>query len=65
MNPGFYVVRLPKKNSATRRKDSLIVESRPFKEPTYAHNWRAYIKGLFPKDEVFVIEIKEHSEAFV
>lgn len=62
MEPGFYVVRMPENGVGSR----LIVESRPFlltkngPDREYAmhqaENWRDFIQGQHPKDDVFIIE---------
>ena len=72
MEPGFYVVRMPKNGAGSR----LIVESRPFRiipdeewadlggappnarqyARSNAERWRDFVQSEHPKDDVFVIE---------
>lgn len=54
MTPGLYVVRIPARGNGQR----LIMESvRLFSEES-ANGWCEFIKGQYPKDDVFVIERK-------
>jgi hypothetical protein len=52
MDPGFYVVRMPKNGSGSR----LIVESTMIPDRQAAEDWVEIIKIKYPLDDVFVIE---------
>jgi hypothetical protein len=61
MEPGFYVVRMPKNGAGSR----LMIESRPFRIiPEFgrdvalrqAENWKDVIQSQRPDDDVFIIE---------